>query len=781
MTIEAKKKQGGQPTGNLVLRSLDMSTPLTHHQPLTKRTARRATASLAIIAAACFALAIWATSSYAAPTTVKPLSASNYTTKRACQRALAGEAECFAEVLEPATAAARAHTTPLGITRRAFATPGGGLAAEGDFGLRPSDLHGAYDLPTATEASSLQTIAVVDAYDDPTAEADLATYDEEFDLPACTTANHCFAKVNQNGQTSPLPEPEDDWAVEISLDIEMAHATCQNCHIILVEAEAPILQDLEAAERTAVELGATEVSNSYGGPDEYEHGGYDYPGVVITASTGDWGHLEPASYPASSPNVIAVGGTTLDVQEGKWINESAWLGTGGGCNPLAEAPSWQLALSNWGDVSCPGDRVTADVSADADPYTGVAIYDSSLWGEAGWITVGGTSVASPLIASTFALAGGSRGMAYPAETLYSHLGSIGLHDITAGANGPCGFLCEAVPGWNSPTGVGTPDGLSAFQPTSHAHRPLINTIEPEDGPSVGGTTVTIHGANLADATGVTFGDTPATITGDSATTITAVAPAHPAGTVDLSVTTQPEGRTFAANGGSFTYLPPAPTIIEASPHEGPAAGDTIVTIHGSALEGAYEVSFGGSSAPIISRSAEEVTVISPPHEPGTIALSVTTASGTGTSTASNDYTYTDTSSTHAKGGAAGGDPGPGDPPPHHRSSLIIDRVSLHPKLLHRGQQAKLALSLSEPASVLVTIQKAPIDGRCHREHLRSARCSSADTITTVSYRTRRGVNSLALPTSKLTPGRYTVTISAKAGRQQGYKLEAASFTVAGAR
>jgi len=426
-----------------------------------------------------------------------PLAASNYTVQQVCGKASPGQASCMAAALIPQTTEARARTHPLGMTL-SHGPKSAGLAAEGVYGLRPQDLHGAYELPT--EASSPQTIALVDAYDDPTAETDLKVYDKEFGLPACTTANHCFEKINEEGKSAPLPEPEGDWALEISLDIETAHAICQNCHILLVEANSSWTYDLEAAEQTAVEAGATEISNSYGGPNGYEGGGYDHPGVVITASTGDFGYDnwadpyfgESANYPADSPDVVAVGGTELGVVDGAWSYENAWREGGSGCNPMASAPSWQQALPDWSQVGCGSDRAVADVSADAAPWTGLAVYDStpSPYGE-GWMTIGGTSLSSPLIAATFALAGGAGGVAYPAQTLYAHLGSSSLHDIVTGSNWGCsrydeyGFpdcttaeyeancggelICNTGSGYDGPTGVGTPDGIGAFQAAPGEH------------------------------------------------------------------------------------------------------------------------------------------------------------------------------------------------------------------------------------------------------------------------------------------------------------------------
>jgi Subtilase family len=485
----------------------------------------------------------------AAASTVAPLPASNYTVRPVCAAPAPGYAGCLALRLVPVTAAARAHTHPLGITRsRPIVAV---KASEGAFGLRPQDLLGAYNLPLPPQPASTQTIAIVDAYNDLGAEADLEIYDEEFGLPPCTKASGCFAKVNQSGQTGNLPFPEseglraakeavcktgiepaageackeveeaDGWTTEISLDIETAHAVCQNCKIMLIEAKSASFLDLEEGEKTAASLGATEISNSWGGPElgetqaEDQASSFNHPGIVITAAAGDNGYLDwsakegslkgYADYPASSPHVVAVGGTRLNLTAGEvWKEETVWNGSGaggGGCSTELIAPAWQQSASDWLSVGCGEHRAVADVSADADPYTGIAMYDSTAeceYEEGGqrlkgpWCTIGGTSLASPLVASVFALAGGSHGVEYPAQTLYENLAASpsSLHDVLTGSNGEClkpfepnnglsgctpaeeaanskcsaKLICLAGPGYDGPTGIGTPNGIAAFQP-----------------------------------------------------------------------------------------------------------------------------------------------------------------------------------------------------------------------------------------------------------------------------------------------------------------------------
>lgn len=321
-------------------------------------------------------------------------------------------------------------------------------------GYNPSDLQGAYNLPSAT-AGSGQTVAIVDAYNDPKAEADLATYRSYFNLPACTTANGCFKKVNQSGGTS-YPSNNAGWSQEISLDLDMVSAVCPNCHILLVEATSPSFANLGTAVNTAVRLGANTVSNSYGGSESSGESSYasyyNHPGVAITASSGDNGY--GVEVPAAYNTVTAVGGTSLNYSGGT-RSETAWSGAGSGCSAYIAKPSWQH------DSGC-SRRTVADVSAVADPNTGVSVYDSySSQGQSGWLVFGGTSVSSPIIASVYALAGNASSITYGSYP-YSHTGS--LHDVTSGSNGSCGgsYLCTASSGYDGPTGLGTPNGTGAF-------------------------------------------------------------------------------------------------------------------------------------------------------------------------------------------------------------------------------------------------------------------------------------------------------------------------------
>ena len=322
-------------------------------------------------------------------------------------------------------------------------------------GYAPCDLQSAYSLFSASASvpPTPPTVAIVDAYDDSTAAADLATYRTQFGLPPCGTG--CFTKVNQSGGAA-APANNTSWAQEISLDLDMVSATCPYCHILLVEANSNSYGDLFAAENTAYSMGATAISNSWGGGEFSGETNYDlyfnHPGVAITVSAGDKGY--GVEYPAASPYVTAVGGTSL-VRSGTGWAETVWSGAGSGCSAYEPQPTWQ---ANLGLAGC-ANRIVGDVAAVADPNTGVAVYDTD--GAAGWLIFGGTSVAAPVIASVYAMAGNPvTSGSYP----YSH--TSGLTDVTSGTNSSTGcsvaYLCTGRVGYDGPTGMGTPKGTSGF-------------------------------------------------------------------------------------------------------------------------------------------------------------------------------------------------------------------------------------------------------------------------------------------------------------------------------
>ncbi len=381
----------------------------------------------------------------------------DHPTRHACALPGRGRAACHAIV--------RTDVTPMS-TRQATSTN------TSPSGYRPADLQSAYGLTAAAAAGgSGVTIAVIDAYDDPTAEADLAAYRAAFGLPACTSAgaNPCFRKVNQRGQSSPLPAADSGWATEISLDLDMVSAICPNCSILLVEADSSFLDDLGAAVNTAVAAGAKYISNSYGGPEDGSSANldtlfYKHAGVVITASTGDEGYegylagaaMSGNEYPSVSPWVVAVGGTTLrTAANARGWTESAWSEAGSGCSVHETRPAWQAS----GLTSC-SRRMVADVSAVADPNTGVAVVYGG-----NWYQLGGTSASAPIVAAAYALAGTPAAGTWPVSYPYGH---GGLNDATGGNNagGSCSpdpaLWCTGVVGYDGPTGLGTPNGTAAF-------------------------------------------------------------------------------------------------------------------------------------------------------------------------------------------------------------------------------------------------------------------------------------------------------------------------------
>jgi subtilase family serine protease len=367
-------------------------------------------------------------------------SASGASVRHACAAARGDVATCFAEFRDGG--------------RQANAD------TKGPQGLTPAEIAAAYDLPI--QHGFTQTIAIVDAYDDPRAESDLAVFRKQFGLPACTTANHCFRKMNQRGATKPLPAGDPDWGVEISLDLQAVSSSCPRCHILLVEADSAEIDNLGIAVNTAVAQHVTAVSNSYGVAEStdvktFGKKYYTHPGTSIVVSTGDDG-FQPAAFPASLPTTIAVGGTTLTrapTTKRGW-KEEVWSGAGSGCSAYFAKPSWQK------DRNCPM-RTVADVSAVADPDTGLSVYDTyGLGADNGWIVVGGTSLSAPLIAGVMGTVGAKLSNA---SYIYAHRNS--LYDVTGGSNAlymDCGddYLCTGLPGYDAPSGLGTPHGRTAF-------------------------------------------------------------------------------------------------------------------------------------------------------------------------------------------------------------------------------------------------------------------------------------------------------------------------------
>ncbi len=402
---------------------------------------------LAIAAAGCLAATTLSALPASAVYSTVGSRASLHAMAAGCNHSVAaGYAHCAADVLATPNNQAAAAATPSGYG--------------------PADLQSAYAIATAAASNGAgQTVAIIDAFDDSTAAADLAIYRSTYGLPACTTANGCFKKVNQNGQQGSYPSNNQGWALEVSLDLDVVSAVCPKCHILLVEANSNSNTNLFVAENRAATLHATEISNSWGGGESSSERSYDsyfnHAGIAITASSGDGGY--GVEYPAASRYVNAVGGTSLQRSSTtRGWTETAWGGTGSGCSAYETKPTWQH------DTGC-SRRTVVDVAAVADPYTGVAVYDSncSTVNQAngtcfkGWGIVGGTSVGAPLIAALYALAGNAASVTYGSYP-YSHTSS--LNDVKSGSNGSCSpsYLCHATTGYDGPTGKGTPKGTAAF-------------------------------------------------------------------------------------------------------------------------------------------------------------------------------------------------------------------------------------------------------------------------------------------------------------------------------
>ncbi|HJZ02499.1 MAG TPA: putative Ig domain-containing protein [Streptosporangiaceae bacterium] len=439
-------------------------------------------------------------------------------------------------------------------------------------GYGPAQFQAAYNLTAASAADgSGTTVAVVDAYNDPTAASDLATYRSAAGLPALTTGQ--FTVYNQNGQTSPLPATapaSDDWTLEEALDVDMVSAICPLCKIDLVEANNDTGNGLFVAEQTAATtLGVKYISNSWGGRETSSDTAMDseyfgVSGVVYTASAGDSAYSGGVIYPATSPHVVGVGGTSLNTaSNSRGWTESVWKtssteGTGSGCSAVEPQPSWQSSISLI-TAAC-SHRVDNDVAADADPNTGAAVYDTSN-GNGGWNEVGGTSESSPMIAAVFALAGNNgNGGNNAADSIYTHTGN--LNEVTASSNGTCtppaqdSVLCTATGAantYNGPTGWGTPDGLTAFQSTS-ATGNTVTVTNPGNQTSTVGTAVSLQITATDSASGQTLAYSatglPAGLSVNSGTGLISGTPTT-AGSNSVTVTAK--DTTGASGSASFTW------------------------------------------------------------------------------------------------------------------------------------------------------------------------------------------------------------------------------------
>jgi subtilase family serine protease len=471
-----------------------------------------------------------------------------------CKTASAGHKSCHAmKLVTRQVSSAKAAS----LRSRGLARPSKTLGFGPAGGYTPRQLAAAYGINPGVKTK--QTVAIVDAFANPSVRADLNAFDHHYGLPKETAKS--FRVINQDGHASPLPTPDEGWAGEITLDVQSVRAVCHSCKILLVEADSNNNSDLAAGVNQAVKKGAKIVSNSYGGPEGHgQRAAYRHKGVAILASTGDDGwydwdsanSLAPSSNmpatPASFPSVVAVSGTSLYLNpNGSRTSETVWNGNGpadldgastvaalgyepgaagGGCSTLFKAPSWQRQAKGYGTLGCGAKRSGTDIAAIADPFTGFDIFETFDWctdpdqnvcpftsADNGWATFGGTSLATPVVAGLWGLAGGPvKGVPSPGKTLYANFKhKRGTYDVTVGGTGGCntqspracggllGFLvygdsfsspnpntgplglvdcawgptgnaarsaraqCYARPGYDGVSGVGTPKGLAVFK------------------------------------------------------------------------------------------------------------------------------------------------------------------------------------------------------------------------------------------------------------------------------------------------------------------------------
>lgn len=343
----------------------------------------------------------------------------------------------------------RAHTNHLILFS-------GRLVGAAPAGETPQSIRPVYQLPST---GGSRVIAIVDAFDYPTAENDLGVFSSTFGLPPCTTANGCFQKVFASGKK---PRANCGWGQEAALDIEWAHAMAPDAAIILVEAASNSFANLFAAVDVASNLvasaGGGEVSMSWGGSEFSSETSNDSHftslGVVYFASSGDTGGA--TIYPSVSPNVVSAGGTRINRDSaGNFVSETGWSGSGGGPSKFEARPSYQGGIASIVGTQ----RGTPDFSFDSDPASGVSVYDSTrCQGQSGWLVFGGTSVASPSLAGIVNLAGSFQASS-PDEltTIYANLGNANdFRDIVAGTAGS--FSCKV--GWDFVTGVGSDQGVN---------------------------------------------------------------------------------------------------------------------------------------------------------------------------------------------------------------------------------------------------------------------------------------------------------------------------------
>ncbi len=542
------------------------------------------------------------------------------------------------EIIDPQPIRASGHwKLPAGAGRP--------LEGSGEYGgYDPSDLQSAYNLHIPYPEESTHTIAIVDAYGYEGIEEDLETYRHRYGLKPCTKVNGCFRRVNEYGEE--YNYPGEGWQGENALDIDMASAACPSCHILLVDAASNSDSDLASAVNQAADLGATEISNSYGGAEEScgennceEYGAAydDHPGVMITAAGGDTGYddngsgYESPEVPAAYPDVVAVGATSLRKASNGWSAE-VWPESGSGCSRSEPKPAWQF------DTGC-ATRTTNDVAAVGACETPVSSF-SAPYG--GWRVVCGTSVSTPLVAGIEAHASAFARSLPGAEAFYSDPGA--LVGVTKGSNGKCEpeYLCHAGLGYSGPTGNGTPNGpleLTSLTPII-ATRPATTVMSTE---------ATLNGAVDPQGVNTTYRFEYGTTTAYG-TSVPQPAASAGSGTakerVSETVTGLQPNTTYhyrlvagGSAGADSVFRTGQPTVTAVAPEIGPANGGNSVTITGTNFVGVTAVSFGSMNArSFVVNSETSITAVAPAGR-GTVDVTVTIAAGTTLTGADDRYTY----------------------------------------------------------------------------------------------------------------------------------------------
>ncbi len=558
--------------------------------------------------------------------------------------------EACQAIIDPSPVAAGARKDRVGRPAR-FSLPAGplleGSGEEG--GLDPQDLQSAYNIPTA--GGEDQTVALVDATGYPEAERNLAVYRERYGLPPCTTADHCFRKVNQTGEEGHYPAPSEGWETESALDLDMVSAACPHCHILLVEATSAERQLLAEAVNEAAHLGATEISNSWGNAEqtcgtsrcEPEAKDFDHPGILITAAGGDSGYDDAGEgatspeYPASLPTVVAVGGTVLHrAADARGWSEEAWPDGGSGCSKFAK-PEWQT------DAGCSG-RMTTDVAAVGGCESPLSVYNVH-----GWANVCGTSASTPLVAAIEAHAPAFSRSLPGGEAFYEDPGA--LFDITKGINGQCtpphedGYYCHAGVGFDGPTGNGTPDGplqlTGSGAPTATSGAPSAVTT----GAATLNGTVVPNG--LETAYHFEYGPT-------SSYGTSVPVPDEPIGTTGRRVSQSITGlesehvyhyRLVASSSAGTSYgadevfTTGVPSVTSVSPATGADGGDTSVTIEGTNFVGAESVMFGTREAASFTVNSETSISAVSPSGAGEADVAVRSPAGTSLPGSGDRFSY----------------------------------------------------------------------------------------------------------------------------------------------